>query len=79
VQFSRGLESVAAPLFRKQVMITGTVHYFEHRIPKLIVESIEADIPRDYERAFEELWGIDKEILGDQEFNALLEARYGDG
>jgi len=62
VQFRPEQESKATPLFRKQVVITGKAIYFRVRTPKIIAVDIDLDRERDYEAAFDELFGCDRKI-----------------
>lgn len=51
-----------ASLFRKQVSIRGTAKYYRIAAPRLLAEEINPDQERDYEAAFDELYGCDAEI-----------------
>lgn len=62
VQFdSQKIDSVVS-LFRKQVVITGTAFYYPVQTPKLIAESFGPDTDRDYEAAFDELYGCKQKL-----------------
>jgi hypothetical protein len=78
IQFAPGMESVVVPLFRKQVRITGDAHYYQQRTTKIIARDADLDEERDYEAAFDELWGSEKDTLGKGSFRELLDARYGE-
>jgi len=72
VRFGSGnIERVVA-LFRKQVAVTGTATYYPAQAPKLIAEQITQDADRDYEAAFDELYGCNKELYG-APLDSLLE------
>jgi len=62
VRFRAGEEERATTSFRKQVKLTGTAVYYRIAHPKLICEIIERDAERNYEAAFDELFGCDKHI-----------------
>jgi len=62
-------------LFRKQVAVTGTGKYYRIAAPKLIAMDIAADEERDYEKAFDDLFGCDRNIYGDDFQKALKEMR----
>jgi hypothetical protein len=67
VQFKPSDVETATSLFRKQVHITGRAVHYRVAAPKIVVQSIVADTDRDYEAAFDELFGSYKKI-----FNADL-------
>jgi len=72
VRFRTGdIERVVA-LFRKQVAVTGIATYYPVQAPKLIAEQIVQDADRDYEAAFDELYGCNKELYG-ASLDSLLE------
>jgi hypothetical protein len=50
------------PLFRKQVAVVGKATYYAAQNPKIAVEQITQDVDRDYETAFDELYGCNKEL-----------------
>lgn len=62
-QFKSSDVGKATSLFRKQVIVTGNAIYYRAATPKLVVESITADADRDYEAAFDELFGCYKEAF----------------
>jgi hypothetical protein len=72
VQFPRVLENETAPLFTRQVSITGTAHYFEKRSPKLVATSIAGDCQRDYEAAFDEMVGTEPELFKEKTLEEIL-------
>jgi hypothetical protein len=77
VQFDSSRQGEAISLFRKQVRITGRAYYFEAYPPKIIPDEIVADEDRDYEAAFDELYGSEKTTLtGD--FDSLLREMHGE-
>lgn len=53
----------AAKLFRKQVQVTGIAKYYRIAAPKLTAKSITLDTERDYEAAFDQLFGCDKKSI----------------
>jgi hypothetical protein len=65
VQFKASDVDKAVPLFRKQVSLTGTAKYYRIAAPKLIAHEMAVEKERDYESAFDELFGSDKDIYGD--------------
>jgi len=77
VQFSDGDEALVTPLFRRQVIVTGTAHYYQTRTPKLTAYAgaIRADEDSDYEAAFEELFGCEKQAFN-MPLDELLKMRY---
>jgi hypothetical protein len=75
VQFPADKADEAAVLFRKQVAVTGTAKYYRIAMPKLVVSDIALDQERDYEKAFDELFGIDRQIYGDDFDKALKDMR----
>jgi hypothetical protein len=77
IHFRAGEEEKATPLFRKQVKLIGTAVYYRVAHPKLICHSIDRDIERDYEAAFDELFGCNKEIYK-ADLQTLLKQLHGD-
>lgn len=75
IQFSADSAEKVAGLFRKQVAVTGTGKYYRIAAPKLIATDIGLDQERDYEKAFDELFGCDRKIYGDDFQKALKEMR----
>lgn len=75
IQFGQSNEEEVAKLFRKQVQVTGIAKYYRIAAPKLIVKSISVDVERDYEAAFDELLGCDKEIYPADLKQALRDMR----
>ena len=65
----------AASLFRKQVSITGQAVYYKALTPKLIAAEFGADDERDYEAAFDELFGSSAEFAGEDLGVLLKELR----
>ncbi|HTX41490.1 MAG TPA: hypothetical protein VMD25_06655 [Acidobacteriaceae bacterium] len=63
VQFKSSDVDKATCLFRKQVHITGRAVHYRVTTPKVVVESIEPDTERDYEAAFDELFGSYKDVF----------------
>jgi hypothetical protein len=75
IQFAAESADKATSMFRKQVAVTGTAKYYRIAAPKLIAIDIAQDQERDYEKAFDELYGRDREIYGDDFQKALKEMR----
>jgi len=75
IQFSGDSAEKVAGLFRKQVAVTGTAKYYRIAAPKLVAASIDQDQERDYEKAFDELYGCDRKIYGEDFEKALKEMR----
>jgi len=63
VQFKTADVATATPLFRKQVHVIGKAVYYRVRVPKIVAESIVADPERDYESAFDEIFGSYKNVF----------------
>jgi hypothetical protein len=61
VQFDGSKQDDVAQLFRKQVQVTGRAYYYEAYPPKIVPQEIVPDEERDYEAAFDELYGSAKE------------------
>jgi hypothetical protein len=62
IQFGPSNEEEVARLFRKQVQVTGVAKFYRIAAPKLVVKRITVDVERDYETAFDELFGCDKKL-----------------
>ncbi|MGH9433916.1 MAG: hypothetical protein ACRD3T_20500 [Terriglobia bacterium] len=77
IQFKSSDISSVVPLFRKQVAVSGTAFYYPVQTPKLVAETFGPDTDRDYEAAFDELYGCNKELYG-APLDALLEEIRGD-
>lgn len=65
------------PLFRKQVVLTGTAYYYRVAGPKLVAEQIDQDKDRDFEEAFEQLLGCYKDIYK-ADFRTLMKRMHGE-
>lgn len=64
VQFrADDLEKVTG-LFRKQVVVSGRAVYYNVTRPKIVAESVVLDEDRDYEAAYDEIFGSCKDVLG---------------
>ena len=63
VQFKSSDSAIATPLFRKQVHIIGRAVHYRVASPKIIVDSIAPDPERDYETAFDEIFGSYKKVF----------------
>jgi hypothetical protein len=62
IEFKARDVETASSLFRKQVCITGDATYYKALNPKIVVKTIELDPERDYEAAFDELYGASPEL-----------------
>ncbi|MQA29226.1 MAG: hypothetical protein GEU82_05210 [Luteitalea sp.] len=62
IEFKPRDVSSAALLFRRQVFVTGTATYYQAVNPKLHAIDFGADDERDYEAAFDELYGSVPEL-----------------
>lgn len=78
IQFDDDCEATAVPLFRQQVCVYGTAHYFQTRTPKLIASGVDPDATRDYVAAFDGLFGANKDKYN-ADLPTLLARRYGEG
>lgn len=63
VQFKQSELENVTPLFRKQVIVTGTAVYYRVATPKLIAKTVLPDADRDYVSAFDELFGCYREAF----------------
>jgi hypothetical protein len=77
VRFDSSRLNEIIPLFRKQVEIIGRAYYYEAYPPKIVLDKIRVDEDRDYEAAFDELFGSAKEQLG-SDFDRLLKEMHGE-
>jgi hypothetical protein len=75
IQFNAESAEKVTCLFRKQVAVSGTGRYYRIAAPKLIATDIIQDQERDYEKAFDELFGCDRKLYGDDFQKALKEMR----
>jgi len=66
-------------LFRKRVVVTGLAEYYAAYPPRLIAETFHIDQQRDYEAAFDSLYGMDADIYGNENFESLVREMKGDG
>ena len=64
IEFKSADEDRAATVFRKHIEVTGKAYYFTTNAPKLVAQSFAVDQARDYEAAFDELYGSDKKTFG---------------
>lgn len=62
----------ASALFRRQVYVTGHATYYRALNPKLTATDFGLDEERDYEAAFDELYGSSPELAG-TDLNVLLD------
>ncbi len=67
VQFKSADSDLATTMFRKQVVVTGRAVYYNVTRPKIVADTIALDTDRDYEAAFDEIFGSYKGV-----FNANL-------
>lgn len=77
VRFTNADMEKATGLFRKQVLVTGKAVYYRAQTPKVIVDEIALDVERDYEAAFDELYGCNKKVYG-ADLETLLKEIRGD-
>lgn len=77
IRFNAGAEEKAKELFRKQVSVTGTAYYYRVKSPKLVCEIIERDPERNYEAAFDELYGCNKDVYK-ADLQTLLKQMHGE-
>jgi len=75
IHFRADIRDKVAPLFSKQVVLTGTGKYYRINAPKLEATDIALDQDRDYETAFDELFGSGRQIYGDDFDRALKDMR----
>ena len=78
IQFKDDDAQKAAAQFRNQVTVTGTAKYYRIASPKLVADDIAPDKDRDYESAFDDLLGCDKDIYPDGFQRALHDLREDD-
>jgi hypothetical protein len=71
LQFKASDADRVVGMFRRQVSVTGTAFYYRVTSPKLLAHQISIEPERDYETAFDHLYGCDREALGG-DFQALL-------
>jgi hypothetical protein len=71
-------EKYIVPLFRKRVVVNGDAIYYKAFTPRLDVSEIKPQKTRDYEAAFKALYGIDKDVYGKEDFDALIAEMRGD-
>jgi hypothetical protein len=77
VQFDSSKQQDVAQFFRKQVQVIGRAFYYEAYPPKIVPDEITVDEERDYEAAFDELYGISKTTLN-SDFETLLKEMHGE-
>jgi hypothetical protein len=77
VQFDNSKTPDATRLFRRQVRVTGRAYYYEAYPPKIVPDEIVPDEERDYEAAFDELYGSAKTQLN-ADFATLLDEMHGE-
>jgi hypothetical protein len=75
IQFGPEDVEKAAPLFRSRVEVTGTAFYYRIAHPKLICRDIKLDRDRDFEGAFDQLYGCDKNVYKTDLAKILKEIR----
>jgi hypothetical protein len=64
IQFKPKDVDRASALFRKQVFVTGNVTYFKALNPRILAIDFGLDEERDYEAAFDELYGSEPALAG---------------
>lgn len=77
IQFKAEDVSAVSKLFRRQVAITGTAFYYRVASPKLVAERFDIDQERDFESAFDSLFGCYKESYK-ADFITLLKKMHGE-
>jgi hypothetical protein len=77
VRFNNADTDKVTRLFKKQVVVTGKAVYYRAQTPKVIAQEIALDTERDYESAFDELYGCNKELYG-ADLKTLLREIRGD-
>jgi len=77
VQFKPSQVEKASGLFRKQVKVTGNAVYYRIAHPKLVCEDIAQDVERDYEAAFDDLYGCNKQVYK-TDLQTLLKQIHGE-
>jgi hypothetical protein len=77
VQFQASDAPKVTPLFRKEVRVTGVAVHYRLAHPKLICESIQAETQKDYEKAYDELFGCDKDAYR-ADLQAVLNTLHGE-
>jgi hypothetical protein len=75
IQFKAGDADAVTRLFRKQVTISGKAYYYRAHAPKLVATETKAEHERDYEAAFDELYGCDKNLYKSDLSTLLKEMR----
>lgn len=71
VQFKAQDADRVTPLFRKQVHVVGKAVHYRVKTPKIVAESIVLDPDRDYETAFDEIFGSYKNVFN-ADFDTLM-------
>lgn len=71
VQFKPSDAERVTPLFSKQVHVIGKAVYYRVKTPKIVAESIVLDPDRDYETAFDEIFGSYKSVFN-ANFDTLM-------
>jgi len=70
-QFKPNDAERVTPLFRKQVHVIGKAVYYRVKTPKIVADSIVLDPDRDYEAAFDEIFGSYKNVFN-TDFDTLM-------
>ena len=63
VQFKASDADRITTLFRKQVAVTGRAVHYRVATPKIVADTISQDIERDYEAAFDQVFGCYKQAF----------------
>ncbi len=77
VQFKPSQVEKAGTLFRKQVKVIGTALYYRIAHPKIVCDDVVPDLERDYEAAFDQLYGCNKEVYK-ADLQSLLKQIHGE-
>lgn len=78
VRFANREERHIVPLFRKRVRVEGDARYYKASYPRLSVEKIDLDKPKNYDAAFNRLYGVDAGIYGGDRFEDVMSEMRGD-
>ena len=71
VQFKSSDSEHITNMFRKQVVVTGRAVYYNVTRPKIVADSITLDTDRDYEAAYDEMFGSYKNVFN-ADLNTLI-------
>jgi hypothetical protein len=79
IRFNSIDEGRVTKLFRKRVIVEGDATYYRAGNPKLVGRFIDRDPERDYEAAFDEMYGCDADIYGKEAVAELIADYRGEG